>query len=480
MHKMENMEPLFIPKNKRIRGLGVTVFCNHCKTNVSDICKKTGKSIKFCVHGDKHVYKQYVFVPNSSVRKTKIFNRDMDLNEVLKQAFEFQKEVKGSVSENIANANGGDNAVIVHEKKEQVQPKLLTHAMASYIGFLNNENVPSHLQRPRSKEYIAEVERAFKMFCTCLKENGYDVSEYEVGAINDNIVGCLHDYFLKVKQFSNRSYNKNMGFYKSWIEWLFKERGYSIKNYFDKVQSKAVIHNPESISKEEFKNLLEVITPENGIQQTPGKVKETRNLYRSWLADGFKLAVETGLRRENIICLRWSDLIEENNTALCFHVDNYKVNKIQNLEGKDKRKIFIPVTKNLKKLLFELGYEQYRNTNQYVLAPEISVKRNRVMADNLSRGFSHFYQQLETGKNLHFKCLRKTYLTQLSIYTGGNAKAISGHSDNAVIEEHYVDKLVLARAAQGFDVFPETEEERRKGEIQKIRNSEIQQQTIER
>ena len=68
----------------------------------------------------------------------------------------------------------------------------------------------------------------------------------------------------------------------------------------------------------------------------------------------------------------------------------------------------------------------------------------------------------------------------MSIYTGGNAKALSGHSDNAIIEKHYVDKLVLARAAQGFDVFPETEEKKRKEEIQKIMNSENKQQTIER
>lgn len=54
------------------------------------------------------------------------------------------------------------------------------------------------------------------------------------------------------------------------MEWLFKEKGYDIKNYFDKVQSKAINHNPQAISKEEFENLLKIIAPENGIQHIIG------------------------------------------------------------------------------------------------------------------------------------------------------------------------------------------------------------------
>jgi hypothetical protein len=33
---------------------------------------------------------------------------------------------------------------------------------------------------------------------------------------------------------------------------------------------------------------------------------------------------------------------------------------------------------------------------------------------------------------------------------GGNAKAITGHSDDSVIERRYLDKQALVKAAQGF------------------------------
>jgi hypothetical protein len=106
-------------------------------------------------------------------------------------------------------------------------------------------------------------------------------------------------------------------------------------------------------------------------------------------------------------------------------------------------------------LLNELGYEKYKDTDKFILAPEIKNERNRVMADCLSRGFTHYYDQLNTGRKLTFKSLRKTYITNLQIYFSGNGdtKSITGHSDNQVIERNYIDKKEIAKAAQGFKVF---------------------------
>jgi hypothetical protein len=117
------------------------------------------------------------------------------------------------------------------------------------------------------------------------------------------------------------------------------------------------------------------------------------------------------------------------------------------------------------------------NGDDYLLAPDINISRKRVMADALSRGFSHYYQQLNTGKKLTFKCLRKTYITRLEIYIGrGNTKAVTGHSADKVnvIEQNYIDKKEVAKAADGFTVF---HEESREVELKEIRTSKNETQS---
>jgi hypothetical protein len=92
------------------------------------------------------------------------------------------------------------------------------------------------------------------------------------------------------------------------------------------------------------------------------------------------------------------------------------------------------------------------------------------MSDTLTRGFSHYYDQLNTGRNLTFKCLRKTYITNLQIFFSGNGdtKAVTGHSDNQVIEENYIDKKEIAKASKNFSVF--SKENERNNELKNIRN----------
>ena len=48
-------------------------------------------------------------------------------------------------------------------------------------------------------------------------------------------------------------------------------------------------------------------------------------------------------------------------------------------------------------------------------------------------------------------------------------KAITGHSDDQVIERSYMDKKEMAKAAQGFSVF--TKEEERDHQLKEIRTN---------
>lgn len=72
--------------------------------------------------------------------------------------------------------------------------------------------------------------------------------------------------------------------------------------------------------------------------------------------------------------------------------------------------------------------------------------------------------------------MRKSYITSLSLFMGGNAKAITGHGGDAVIEKFYLNKKMLVKAATNFQVF--NKEVDRKQSIEEIRNEKEQKNEI--
>lgn len=380
-----------------------------------------------------------------------------DVNEAIKQAIDFEREVKANtprIEEKIEK-----KTLAIKENQEQAKPHLLVHALARYIGWLNNEGVPAHLVKERSSDHIKDVERALERLAECLKDSGYDLETLRVEDINDEMVGRIYAY-LGQKGFANRTFNKHFSYYTSFLKWYAEEYNYPSRNWFERVKRKKLNPNPEAITQSEYEALLKQITPENGIKEYKDGVKPTRSVYRPWLADGIRLALETGRRREEVVNLKWSSIAESDGVQY-LKVEDYKVNRIQNRNSEEEKKfVYIPITDSLRSLLNDLGYREYANTDSFILAPKIEISRGRIMSDILSRGFTHYYDQLNTGRKLTFKSLRKTYITNLEIYMGnGNTKAITGHSDDQVIERNYIDKKEMAKAARGFNVFS-TESER--------------------
>ena len=89
---------------------------------------------------------------------------------------------------------------------------------------------------------------------------------------------------------------------------------------------------------------------------------------------------------------------------------------------------------------------------------------------------------MNTGRKLTFKSLRKTYITSLQIYFSGrgDTKAITGHSDDQVIENNYIDKKEIAKASRGFNVFSkETERTHELNEIRMESKNKLQQKQLE-
>jgi integrase len=463
-------KPLYIPPAKRLKGLGLTVYCYKCLTNVSDVCKETDAPLPKCPFGNKHAFKVYAHLPGTeNKRKTKKLETH-DVNEAIKQAIEFQQEVK-------------ENKFIESDKKATVSkevsanqniPQLLVEAFARDIGRLYNEGVPEHRIEERSVEHIKDVERAFRLVADCLNKNGENISKLRMDHLNDKMVGMIYKYMKEVKGFKNRTINKYLSHLTSFITRHNQEYNTTVQNFFETVPRKSIIPKPQMISKDEYTDLLKIITPENGIKEYDRGVKPLRNYYFEYLIPGIKLGLYTGRRREEICNMRFSDIFTSPDGRMYIKAEDLKVNRIKNLTEEDKKYNYVPVTPQLKKLLLELGYEKYKGTDNFILAPELNHNRTKYLMDNLSRGFGHYYEKLGTGRKLTFKSLRKTYITNLTLYMGDNARLVIGHSSNAVRDKNYIVKEEIAKQAVNYEVF--SEEHDRKTELEQIRNNSKQNQ----
>ncbi|MBP7507658.1 MAG: hypothetical protein KA807_07555 [Prolixibacteraceae bacterium] len=132
--------------------------------------------------------------------------------------------------------------------------------------------------------------------------------------------------------------------------------------------------------------------------------------------------------------------------------EDFKYNRRYNLtNSKYKKDIYLPIFKNLKELLFDLGYEDNVGKEEYIIDPD--SKRNReTMKDDLSKAFSHFWKKTNSQEELEFRHLRKTYITRINNFTGGRADSITGHSGQEVILKYYQDPRVVDTVIQNFSM----------------------------
>lgn len=454
---VENKRPLYIPTTKKWNGL--TVYCNRCKSSVGELCKDSGKSIQRCAFGDKHVFKVSAYVPGATNerRTKKLDTRDVD--EAIKQAIDFNNEVKNNRLTNSVKAPEKNNSV--NANKEEV----LIHIMDRYNDWLRNVGLPKSLVVERSKDHLEDITRTCAFLVKCLKNWRIDIETFTVNDIDYTIVGELADA-MKEKGLSNRTINKQMTYLTSCLKWYSEQTGLPVRNFFKQYRL-PTSYRPKQFPREEFEQLLNQITPENGIGYDNGK-KPRRNYYHSWLPFAFRLALTTGRRREELTTMKWSD-IKEVNGELYIQVEDIKVNRIKKrLDEAQKKYNPTPVNPELMELLTEMGYEKYRGTDNYILAPEVEMSRGKAMCNILSRSFAHYYKQLNTGNQLTFKSFRKANFTELQLKYGDNARFISGHTSTNILGTRYVDHCAIALRA--LEMIKNEKEASRQDELNKLRN----------
>jgi len=400
---------------------GLRVYCTKCKKQYYH------HNIDNCGHPQYQRYKSLVL--EGSKRRTRNYQTRI-FDEALRAAIQFKTDVKNGVLFNteITSDIDIDNLSIID-------------ADNLFLEFCHGINVPSHKKKNISKDHLKDIQRNIKQLIDILRKNKVNVEMTKIDSLNDDHVGYWYDYITS--NYSEGSYPTKLKIIKSFINHMIDELGVKMGNPFKSVKFDTVIYDTSSISEKEFLDVLDAIKNKTPYEQLQGERKERKNHFRTYLANGFKLALYTGLRREELVSLSWNDVgYSEKLDCLIIVIDNLKVERIT---GKKYKKKYVPIGPDLMNLLNELGYEDLLNSELHILEPNRNCKY-KTMMNTLSKSFTHYYKQVYTDvKPKTLKILRKTYLSYLNKDVGDDSIDLTSHGDMKTLTTHYLDPEVVAK-----------------------------------
>jgi integrase len=421
---------------------GLYVYCSTCKKKLASTKKYDVKNK--CEHPiEKQVYKVFVYPPGSRKVKSHVIkrpakNEDYKYNNVVKEAKEFYDSIKNPQNQ-------------FHPKlniKEKEKPGLLKHCIEMYVDYIQDEDVSVLKKKHNSKVYIDNIMSSLKMFKKWLEESKGGLNDLFVDEVTEALVDeyCvfLHNKYTRPVTFNNKVKDIRIFF-----NYLIKKKGYDIINPVDTDNYKEDDTIPRSITKKEFNKILEVITPENGILYNNKSKKKVRTFYRDWLKDVLMLALLTGRRREEVVNYKFTDILidEDGITPVLIRSEDYKNNRSKNLT-KRKKMIYTPLHKELKEFLSDLGMEDHLYDEKFIIAPDDPMDR-KSMYIFITKAFSHYAKI--AGVDLTYKSLRKSNITQMEFVTDGHAKDITRHSNQRIIDKHYIDLRSLKENYYNMD-----------------------------
>ena len=457
-------KPLYIPPSKKTTGL--KIWCDICRTDVSETCHKDGVPLKKCKNGGAHSFRLSIYKKGSKKRIIeKLETRDLE--KAIPIAMLKRAKIKNETE-----------VRVFESKNNSTETKLkltLVEAMTLYLAHLSGKRGPAHTIKVRTRHHIWDVEKSMVLFGQAIKKNGFDPKKLDITEFaNQEMVGFYHDFLLKNKHYSNRTYNRYMSHMSSLFNYLNRYEGFDIKNPFNVVQKRKAITDIKTINAEWLKKLFNAISKEQGIQVL--STGDEKNHFFPFTKNSIKLGLLTGVRREELVSMRFCDVEEdENGQPVVIASNNLKRNRIMNAEETGDIKITpVPVTPQLRNLLYEMEYEENRGTDKYILAPDSLLKRKTLM-DIISKSFTHYAKIAGLPSDISFRHLRKTFATKMQIVLGDNSHLVTGHSSQKILNDHYINKSVIARVASNQDIFPEfdlTENDKKVEEIKQIREEQ--------
>jgi integrase len=404
------MSVLKLPKNPY---KGLKLFCRTCRVDNPK-----------CNHYDRIIYRVRVHVPGTGKDiKSKMLSAT-NYEDAVAESIEFEKELKSNSYETIKPKidEGNDYSVV--------------DAIVRYNQYLNGESEYAHLKKNVSKGHTDEMIRFCRFFAKTLKK-GKDIQRMRITDVSQHDVANF--YIWAEENYAPKSFNKCLAGIKGFFDFLINVEEVEMKNPFRSYVRKYV-PSPEiqTINKDEFDSIIESVDNYTPFCVLGGK-RERRSLYRTYLKDGYKLFLLSGGRREEVVDLKWNNIFESENKIKFFRIENLKVTRIMKRETVYK---YIPINDDLFDFLKEMGYEEKRNTDDYILFPQRNEK-SKTMMDVLSKSFTHYRIGAGIEKEISLKDLRKTYISWVNNELGSNTGLITSHSTNEVLEKFYIDPKIL-------------------------------------
>ena len=401
---------------------GIKTFCKICRINNPK-----------CNHKNDLHFRVLIKVPGGqgSVR-TKILEAE-NYDDAVLEAIQFKKELIDNNYQPIVLKidEGNDYSVI--------------GAILKYHQYLKGDTDYAHLKKNISLIYIEEIIRYCKIFAQNLKKK-YDIGMLKITAVSRRDVGAFYT-FLQTK-YSPKTFNKCFNSLRGFFDFLIKVEDIQMKNPFETFIPQFVPSPTiETITKDEFLSILKSIDIHNPKIVLGGK-GETKNMFYPWLKDGFRLFLLTGGRREEIVNLKWSNIYVAENGVKFLMFDNLKVDRQKKTDKTPKK--YVPINADLEELLIEMGLNEKRNPNEYILFPNRDCTSKTIM-DRLSKSFTHYKKGAGIEKDISFKNLRKTYITWVNQAMGNQTGILTSHSTNEVLEKFYLDPKVLTAIEKGVN-----------------------------
>lgn len=406
------MKKIKLPKNPH---KGMKIYCHKCK-----------RDNPTCNHFDIHRYKVKIHIEGSNnKKKTKVLTAT-DYDEAVKQAIEFRQELKL-------------NNYFLEQVVEVSNDYSILDAVIHYQRYLAGNHRYSHKVKNVGKEYQKECMRYCRYFLDDVKKYK-DVVKNRIVDINQLDVARF--YTWAEGHYAPKTFNKCMGELKAFFKFLITVEEIEMKNPFEVYESKSLgTKKVTTLTKDEYERIINSIGNADPYVVLGGK-GERKNMFKPYLVEGFKLFLLTGGRREEVVDLRWSDIITSIDGVKFFKILNLKVSRIKKTEESNEYEKYIPINNDLLELLNQLGYESKKNSNEFILYPERMVTSKTIMND-MSKAFTHYRKAAGVNNDVSLKTLRKTYITWVNKVMGKSTGLLTGHSGEQVLKDHYIDSLVL-------------------------------------
>ncbi len=410
------MRKLKLGKN---RHTGLKVYCNKCNKDNPD-----------CNHFDTHQYRIRLHVPGTK-NKVKVKSFDTrDYDEAVKLAIDFKKEMTITNFHSIIQVITGNDFSI-------------RDGILLFNDYLEGNHRLAHMKKHVSKGHREETIRYCILFADSLSKRA-EITTLRPQQVTQTDVSNFYKS-LETK-YHPKTFNNCIHALRALFNYFINNEGIDMKNPFSTcVLKKLPKRNPKTLTKEEFDMILNAVDSASKYKISPNAKRQKISMYKPYLKEAFKLFLLTGGRREEIINLRWSDIVMTINGTLVFQLHNLKVERISKKQEIYK---YIPIGKDLLDVLKELGYTEKLKSDDYILCPDRTQNSLQFM-NSLSRGFTHYKEAAGIDKDISLHHLRKTYITWVNYYMHKETALLTSHAGQKVLDNHYIDKRVINAIDRG-------------------------------